>query len=187
MFSLVVLAAVITIGVSQDCQYGDSVCICNENSKTCSFTLVIEHLQTFTKYQLTNSMRGTGQLFYINGSLMPTKEEETGPCVETSDSCTDAHTVDGKTFRSFIAVNGLIPGPTLIVHMNQIVVVKVMNKLASESTSIHWHGMHQRNTPWMDGVGQITQCPILPGTNFTYIFSATPSGTFWYHSHTGAQ
>ncbi|WP_411025115.1 multicopper oxidase domain-containing protein, partial [Salmonella sp. s54836] len=33
----------------------------------------------------------------------------------------------------------------------------------------------------------ITQCAILPGTSFNYFFKASPSGSFWYHSHTGTQ
>jgi len=52
---------------------------------------------------------------------------------------------------------------------------------------MHWHGLHQNNTPWMDGVEHVTQCGILPGSSFQYIFKAIPSGTFWYHSHTGTQ
>ena len=42
-------------------------------------------------------------------------------------------------------------------------------------------------TPWMDGVGQVTQCHIGPGSTYSYNYIATPSGTFWYHSHSGAQ
>ena len=57
----------------------------------------------------------------------------------------------------------------------------------TEETSIHWHGMHQKNTPWMDGVGYISQCPIAAGDSFRYIFKAEPAGTHWYHSHSGAQ
>ena len=53
--------------------------------------------------------------------------------------------------------------------------------------SIHWHGMHQIGTPWMDGVGQVTQCQIGPSSSYTYKYVAKPSGTFWYHSHSGAQ
>ena len=53
--------------------------------------------------------------------------------------------------------------------------------------SIHWHGQHQINTNFMDGVGLVTQCPIQPGSSFRYIFRANPSGTFWYHSHMGSQ
>ena len=45
---------------------------------------------------------------------------------------------------------------------------------------MHWHGIHQNNTPWMDGVEHVTQCGILPQTSFRYIFKAIPSGTFWY-------
>ena len=90
-------------------------------------------------------------------------------------------------YRSFLAVNKRLPGPTLIVRESATVVVDVVNLLTTEETSIHWHGMHQRNTPWMDGVGYITQCPIQAGGSFRYIFKATPSGTFWYHSHSGAQ
>ena len=39
----------------------------------------------------------------------------------------------------------------------------------------------------MDGTGWITQCPIQPGQSFRHNFTAEPGGTFWYHSHVGAQ
>lgn len=51
--------------------------------------------------------------------------------------------------------------------------------------TIHWHGLHQRNTPYMDGVPQITQCPIESSTTFRYAFNATEPGTQFYHSHSG--
>ena len=108
------------------------------------------------------------------------------PCDEPN-LCSSPNTVDGRSFRSFITVNKQMPGPTLIMNENARVIVDVTNNLRSQVTSIHWHGMHQKNTPWMDGVGYITQCPIEPGASFRYIFEATPSGTFWYHSHTGPQ
>ncbi|RUS85498.1 hypothetical protein EGW08_006706, partial [Elysia chlorotica] len=59
--------------------------------------------------------------------------------------------------------------------------------MSSEAASIHWHGLHQIGTPWMDGVAFVTQCPIQPLQTFTYRFRASPSGTFWYHSHIGSQ
>ena len=37
-----------------------------------------------------------------------------------------------------------------------------------EGTSIHWHGMHQRDTPYMDGVSKLTQCPITVFSSFEY-------------------
>ncbi|KAI6649453.1 Laccase-4-like [Oopsacas minuta] len=39
----------------------------------------------------------------------------------------------------------------------------------------------------MDGVGEITQCPIEPATTFTHAFITTVPGSYWYHSHTGTQ
>ena len=101
--------------------------------------------------------------------------------------CSVPMTVDGNTYRMFIAVNGRIPGPTLIVDEGAIVRVTVNNSLTSEGITIHWYGMHQKGTPWMDGVGFISQTPITPGATFDYVFEATPPGTHWYHSHVGAQ
>ncbi|XP_023930002.1 laccase-5 [Lingula anatina] len=63
-------------------------------------------------------------------------------------------------------------------------VIHVTNNMIHESLTIHWHGQFQRNTPFMDGVPMITQCPIHSGQTFTYRFKADPAGTFWYHSHT---
>lgn len=186
--ALAALQQVETIKVK--CDYGnDTSCTCARGEKACEFELVISHQQTFTGYSFADPKHASGQVFFINetGELERTRKDTDLSCSGPNNSCSVPHTVDSKTYRSFIAVNGLIPGPTLIVTEGQIVVVKVTNQLASEATSIHWHGMHQRLTPWMDGVGQITQCPIYPYTSFTYIFEATPSGTFWYHSHSGAQ
>jgi laccase len=42
----------------------------------------------------------------------------------------------------------------------------------------------QRLNCWADGVPMITQCPILPGRNFTYRFNvAGQEGTLWWHAH----
>ena len=73
---------------------------------------------------------------------------------------------------SVFSVNGGRIGPTIIINQEQILVVDVINNLADENTSIHWHGMHQDNMPWMDGVGMITQWPIPPnGGKFRYTSS----------------
>lgn len=57
------------------------------------------------------------------------------------------------------------------------VVVNVYNGLGNESTSLHWHGIHQRGTNHMDGATGATQCPIAPGQSFTYewIVSFSPT------------
>ena len=96
-------------------------------------------------------------------------------------------TVDSIGGAAFIAVNGLLPGPTLVITEGQTVIVDVTNALINKEISIHWHGQFQNNTPWMDGVDHVTQCPIPTYAKFRYIFKASPSGTMWYHSHVGTQ
>ncbi|KAJ8683448.1 hypothetical protein QAD02_019240 [Eretmocerus hayati] len=59
--------------------------------------------------------------------------------------------------------------------------------MLSESTTIHWHGVKQEGTPYMDGVPYVSQCPIHPGETFRYKFKALDSGTFFWHSHIGSQ
>ena len=175
------------------CNHNTPVCECTRTSdEVCEFTLNIEMLQTFTRYLLDNTgdSRGTaGSVWRINNGQWERANPEDTLCgtTITDTKCTQPFTVDGYTFRSFIGVNGRIPGPTLIVTEGQLVKVNVINRLASESISIHWHGMHQRNSNWMDGVEHVTQCGIPPGASFTYIFNASQYGTHWYHSHSGAQ
>lgn len=82
--------------------------------------------------------------------------------------------------------NGLVPGPEIRVPYGQRVRVVVTNSLP-EATTVHWHGIAVPNA--MDGVPDVTQKPIQPGSSFTYEFNAIPAGrdskggTFFYHSH----
>ena len=138
---------------------------------------------------LNSAMRGSqGVIYYFGDDGKPTPLQTDRTCsMQDSTNCTYPQFVDGKTYRLAIAVNGQIPEPTLIAHEGQTVVVHVHNNLTIEGISIQWHGIHQKGTPWMDGVGQVTQCQIGPQTSFSYMYTASPSGTFWYHSHSGAQ
>jgi iron transport multicopper oxidase len=47
--------------------------------------------------------------------------------------------------------------------------------------------MYQNGSAAYDGSVGITQCPIYPDDEFTYLFEANPAGTFWYHSHVKGQ
>ena len=179
-----------------NCEHGKPSCECVEDVDVCIFNLEIDEIRTFTSYQKLSvheptgvAMRGTqGVIYYFNEDGTPLPLQDDRECSTlTNINCTNPQFVDGKTYRLAIAVNGQIPGPTLIVHEGQEVEIHVHNNLTSEGISIHWHGMHQRGSPWMDGVGQVTQCPIGPQSSFSYRYIATPSGTFWYHSHSGAQ
>ena len=109
--------------------------------------------------------------------------------------------------KSVILINGSFPGPTVSANWGDTFEITVYNNiepapeeedtiLHEEGTSIHWHGMLQKSNtsikggpvgPWFDGVPSVGQCPIAPGSNFTYRFLANPYGTSWYHSHYSAQ
>ena len=43
--------------------------------------------------------------------------------------------------------------------------------------------MHQRGTPYSDGFPTLSQCPIPPGSEMRYDFTADPGGTFMWHGH----
>ena len=47
------------------------------------------------------------------------------------------------------------------VYENDTVSINVINNLISESTSIHWHGVHPVDAPWMDGAVGVTQVMCL--------------------------
>ena len=178
------------------CENGNPSCECVRYAVVCTFNLEIDEYRTFTSYQKLSvdeptgiTMRGSqGVIYYFDDLGIPQPLQTNRSCATLdSSNCTNPLFVDGKTYRMGIAVNGQIPGPTLIVHEEQRVIIHVHNNLTSEGISIHWHGMHQKGTPWMDGVGQVTQCHIGPSSSFSYEYTARPSGTFWYHSHSGAQ
>ena len=95
------------------------------------------------------------------------------------------HNPDG-VYRPMILINDRFPGPLIEVNEGDRLVVDVENESAN-STSIHWHGIFQNDTNWMDGTVGVTQCPIPPGGNFTYEFDVdAQAGTYWYHSHQAA-
>ncbi|MCJ1231801.1 hypothetical protein MMC12_008480, partial [Toensbergia leucococca] len=91
--------------------------------------------------------------------------------------------------RSVITVNGQFPGPIIEANWGDMISVTVSNNIVGpeEGTSLHWHGILQTKTPWYDGVPSVQQCPIAPGSSFTYTFQADLYGTSWYHSHYSAQ
>lgn len=71
--------------------------------------------------------------------------------------------------------------------MGDEIVVDVTNGMVTDGTTIHWHGQHVKDHPYMDGVPFVTQCPILPGNTFRYSFKAMQVGTHFWHSHIGMQ
>ena len=91
-------------------------------------------------------------------------------------------------WKPMVLVNGRSPGPLIEAATGDTVRVRVTNLLPNASTSMHFHGIDQRGTPWMDGVSGVTQCGIPPGESWTYEFVlAGQRGTFWYHAHAAVQ
>ncbi|KAH8700053.1 multicopper oxidase-domain-containing protein [Phaeosphaeriaceae sp. PMI808] len=88
--------------------------------------------------------------------------------------------------RDMILINGQYPGPLLRIQQGDWVEVEVKNYLPF-STSIHYHGIHQTNTPWADGVPGLTQRPIQPGGSFKYKWHAGQYGSYFYHAHSRGQ
>ncbi|EME41304.1 hypothetical protein DOTSEDRAFT_176366 [Dothistroma septosporum NZE10] len=86
-----------------------------------------------------------------------------------------------------VFINGQYPGPLLEANWGDWFEVTLHNGLDDEGTTIHWHGLLQKETPWYDGVPGTSQCPVAPGRTFTYRFRADQYGTSWYHSHYSAQ
>ena len=93
---------------------------------------------------------------------------------------TDTVVTFGKKPKRAIAVNGLIPMPTLTFTEGDTAEIVVHNEL-NEPTGLHWHGLFLPNKE--DGVPYLTQMPIPAHSTYTYRFPIVQHGTHWYHSH----
>ena len=92
-------------------------------------------------------------------------------CPANKTDCAREHCIPIDGHRRLIQVaNRLLPGPSIQVCENDTVAVNVINKLRSgQVTSIHWHGILQKNTVYMDGPSMIVQCPIMEHNSFEYM------------------
>ncbi|KAG9243496.1 Cupredoxin [Calycina marina] len=91
--------------------------------------------------------------------------------------------------KDALLVNGIFPGPMIEANWGDTIQVTMHNRITGpeEGTGLHWHGILQKDSQWMDGVPGVSQCPIPPGGDFTYSFQADLYGSSWYHSHYSAQ
>ncbi|KAI6650315.1 L-ascorbate oxidase-like [Oopsacas minuta] len=178
-----------------ECGWGDRVCECEVGYDECELTMTATQIKTFASYQVLgvkpNQILGSAGTVYnldnVTGEPIPVINSTCKNYIDNSTFCITPNWVDGKNYKVVYTLNGVIPSPTIIMDQDATLIAHIVNGLTNEATSIHWHGIEQFNTPWMDGVGQITQCSIAPSTTFTYAFVGTVPGTFWYHSHTGTQ
>ncbi|KAG8932234.1 hypothetical protein FRC03_002854 [Tulasnella sp. 419] len=91
---------------------------------------------------------------------------------------------DGVT-RDVYLVNGITPGPPIIVTEGDDLEVTIVNNI-DVATTMHFHGIEQKGSNWADGVPGITQRMIEPGMTFVATFKATEHGHYWYHAHSRA-
>lgn len=85
--------------------------------------------------------------------------------------------------RYMFLANEEFPGPTIEAEEGDMIHVCVTNRDKSSSLSIHYHGIHQRGTPYADGPVGITQCGIAAYQSQEYVFEAYPPGTHYWHAH----
>ena len=83
-----------------------------------------------------------------------------------------------------LGYNAQWPGPTIRVTQGDRVRVLFKNNLR-ETTGVHFHGV-QFDDFFQDGVPFVTQTPIVPGSTYTYEFTARDAGSLMYHSHHNA-
>ncbi|KAH9959972.1 laccase [Russula dissimulans] len=98
---------------------------------------------------------------------------------------------DGYT-RSASLVDRTFPGPLIYGNKSDTFSLNVFNGLTDSTldfvTSIHWHGIFQTHTNYVDGGAFVNQCPIIPLESFNHVFNpGEQTGTYWYHSHYKAQ
>ncbi len=115
--------------------------------------------------------------------------DEQKPTIALSGTEFDLHikkiwiNISGKSVFAH-TVNDMLLAPTLRWKKGDVVRLRVTNHL-DEPTSLHWHGIILPYT--MDGVPGVSYQEIMPGQTFVYRFKVQPTGTYWYHSHTGFQ
>jgi len=82
-----------------------------------------------------------------------------------------------------VAYNGQVPGPLLRLRQGVPVTIDVTN--ATETPDIvHWHGLTTDSLN--DGAMEEGSPMIPPGGHLRYSLTPNPTGSRWYHTHTGS-
>ncbi|KAK3000808.1 hypothetical protein RJ639_022456 [Escallonia herrerae] len=85
--------------------------------------------------------------------------------------------------QQVILINGQFPGPNINSTSNNNIVVNVFNNL-DEPFLLTWNGVQQRKNSWQEGTLG-TNCPIPPGSNYTYQFQVKDQiGSYFYYPTT---
>ncbi|KAK9334728.1 multicopper oxidase-domain-containing protein [Lipomyces starkeyi] len=96
---------------------------------------------------------------------------------------TSSYQAPNGFYREIFLINNQHPGPLIEADEGDTISATVFNNLQVPIT-IHFHGIRQHGTPWMDGTPGVSQRPIFPGESFTYNFTTEGQyGSYWYHAH----
>ena len=179
-FTFIVVLVVLVTCVSAE--------VCPPQNASCYYTFHVGQRLTLHAARFNNTCGSPGCFVEsFNGSVAVGKNGEAMEHPET------VITANGLHPGRLVVVAGpeenmqMLPGPAIEVYEGQEIVVDVINDQLVEGLTIHWHGQDQRDTPWMDGVQDLTQCSIMPAVTMQYKFMAQPVGTHWWHSHSGMQ
>ncbi|OTB15071.1 putative ferroxidase [Daldinia sp. EC12] len=89
--------------------------------------------------------------------------------------------------RPVIGINDAWPCPIVEADVGDFVSINLNNQLGNETTGLHFHGINQISSNFMDGAVGTNQCPLPPDHAVNYRFYADSPGTYWYHSHSMGQ
>jgi FtsP/CotA-like multicopper oxidase with cupredoxin domain len=117
-----------------------------------------------------------------NGSLATVVDKNPDPHILEFDFEARVATIEyapGETIDAF-TYNGVLPGPLIRAQVGDRLIVHFSNHLP-QPTTVHWHGL--RVPIEMDGVPGVSQDEVKPGGTFTYDFTLSDAGLYWYHPH----
>ncbi len=87
--------------------------------------------------------------------------------------------IKGRRYTMY-AFNGQYPGPLIEVVRGSEITVAFTNRLP-QPTTVHWHGIRLDHRS--DGVPDLSQPAVPPGSEFTYRLRFPDDGIYWYHPH----
>lgn len=109
--------------------------LCDKSAQVCETFLYIDHYLTMFNYNARAVYPKNGKLYRYNVTNTSAADPIPLEDVITGD--------DWEARRLLVVANYTLPGPDIIVHEGQTVVIHVKNLLHSNTVTIHWHGLHQ--------------------------------------------
>ncbi|KAF1952869.1 hypothetical protein CC80DRAFT_167988 [Byssothecium circinans] len=107
--------------------------------------------------------------------------------ITEADVSPDGFVKKAQVIKKVGEANARYPGALVEACWGDTLIINVKNKLLTNGTTIHWHGIRMLGENEMDGVNGVTQCPISQDDTYQYKFHLRQYGHTWYHSHYSSQ